>query len=361
MTVMRRLLAASAAFPALLIAGASMAGGPDDYPANALPGHCYQHVFTPPATEAYQDQVVDAPEHTATRVIPAVYGFVDKQVVVREGRTERYTIAPTYRTVTETIVVRPETTHTELIPAQLDTVTERVMVREAHTEWRRGSPGPVSDPDMPRGRPYGDILCLIAIPAEYRLQTRTVVRVPEHTVETTIPADIRTRTREVIDQPGHEERRDIPPVYSIVRERVVVQPERVETYTVPAVIRIVTKTRVVAPGHYDWREYACREVEHPHHPHPRDPATDGERGALDPARTPRRWRRVRPCQPARLQERGGRPAIGLGQPPILTTRRCTAPSSASQARTGRPVSGVPSSSAEAMPRSTPSGFSTWIS
>ncbi len=274
---MRTILAAGAVLPILLGAAASFAGTADEFPPNAVPGHCYQHVMTAPITETYQDREIDIPEHQASRTIPAVYGEVEKQVVVRPGRIEHYTIAPTYRTVTETEVIRPESSHDEVIPAQYDTVSERVMVREAHTEWRRGY-GPVSDPDMPRWASDRDIVCLIEVPALYRNETRQVLRTPEQVIHHFIPAEVRTRTREVIDQPAREEQRDIPPIYSMVKERVVVQPERVETYTVPAVWRIVTKTRVVTPGHYEWREFACRKVRHL----PPPPSTDGERGALDP-------------------------------------------------------------------------------
>ena len=280
---MKTILATGAALSALLIAGAATAGAPDDLPPNAIPGHCYQHVLLPAVAETYQERIVDTPEHTATRTIPAVYGEVDKQVMVREGRVEHFQIPPTYRTVTETEVIRPESVHTEVIPAQYDTVTERVLVREAHAEWRRGY-GPVSDPDMPRWPSDRDIMCLINVPAEYGLATRQILRSPERVIHTTIPAEVRIHTREVVDQPARDERREIPPVYSVVRERVVVQPERVETYTVPAVYRDVTRTRVVTPARYEWREYECRRVEHPRPRHDQEP--DGERGALDPSAGP---------------------------------------------------------------------------
>ena len=283
---MRTILVAGTALSALLIAGASLAAAPDDLPPNALPGHCYQHVLLPAVTESYREQIVDTPEHTATRTIPAVYGEVEKRVVVREGRVEHVLIPPTYRMVTETEVVRPETVRTEVIPAEYEVFNERVLVREAHTEWRRGEPGPVSDPDMPRWPSDRDILCLIEVPAEYRVMTRHVLRSPERVIHTTLPAEVRTRTREVIDQPAHDETRVIEPVYSMVKERVVVQPERVETYIAPATVRSVIKTRVVTPEHYEWREYACRNVRHRlPRPHPQD-STDGERGAMDPAKSP---------------------------------------------------------------------------
>ena len=274
---MKTILAAGAALSALLIAGGASAGAPDDYPPNATPGHCYQHFLTPQVTETHHERVVDVPEHTATRTIPAVYGEVEKQVVVREGHVEHFQVPPTYRTVTETEVVRPESVHTEVIPAQYDVVTDRVLVREAHAEWRR-QPGPVSDPDMPRRPSDRDIVCLVKIPAEYRLETRRIQRSPERIIRTILPAELHTRTRQMIDQPAHDEQRTIDPVYSTVREKVVIQPERTETYTVAATYRDVVKTTITA-GHTDWREYPCRKVEHHRRPQPpRDQAPDGERG-----------------------------------------------------------------------------------
>lgn len=277
---MRTILAVGAALPALFIAGAALAEAPDDLPPNAVPGHCYQHITTPDVTETYQDRVVDSPEHAVTRTIPAVYGEQEKSVMIIPGRVEHIHIPTTWRTVTETEVIRPESTRTEVIPARYDWVRDRALVSEAHTEWRRGAPGPVSDPDMPRNPSYLDVVCLIEVPAEYRWETRKILREPERIIHYETPAEVRTRSREVIDQPARDEERQVPPVYQVVKEQVVIQPARTETYTVPATYRMVTRVRVVTPGHLEWREYPCRHVIHPHRQPP--PDTDGERGALDP-------------------------------------------------------------------------------
>ena len=273
----------AAALPILLAAGAAFAGTGEDLPPNAVPGHCYQHVMTPPVTETYQDRVVDVPEHQATRVVPPLFKDMERQVMVAPGRVEHHLVPPTYRTVTETEVVRPEITRDEVIPAEYDFVTERVLVRPAHAEWRRGY-GPVSDPDMPRWPSDRDIVCLIEVPAEYRMETHRVLRAPERIDHITTPAIVRTVTRQMIDQPGRDDVREIPPAYRMVSERVMVQPQRVETYTVPAVYRIVTRTRLVTPGHLEWREYDCRRVRH--HFYRPLPDNDGERGALDGINAP---------------------------------------------------------------------------
>ena len=303
--MLKTILASSVAVGALLFTSGAMAGGSDDYPPNAVAGHCYQRVFLPETTETYQDKVVDTLERTETRIIPAVYGVEQKQIVVREARTEFITIPATYRTVTETIVIRPESTRSEFIPGTYETVTEQVLVREAHTEWRPGRAGGpggkygYEHPQAIKVLPTGDVLCLIEVPAEYRSVTRQVLKTPGHTVEMTIPAETKVITRQVIDQEAHVEKRVIPAEYSTVTVRVITTPERTETYTIPATYKYVTKTRVVTASRFDWRDYECHTVTHttdehgPYHyqhyearPVAHPDATDGERGALTVPTTP---------------------------------------------------------------------------
>jgi hypothetical protein len=304
--MLKTILASSVAVGALLFTSGASAGAGDDYPPNAVPGHCYQRVFLPESTETYQEKIIDSPERVETRIIPAVYGVEQKQIVVREARTEYITIPATYRTVTETVVITQETTRTEFIPATYETVTEQVLVREAHTEWRPGKPHMGKEygygyehPRSVRVLPTGDVLCLVEVPAEYRSITRQVLKTPGHTVTMTIPGESRTITRQIIDQPAHVEKREIPAEYSTVTIRVITTPERTETYTVPATYKYVTKTRVLVSSHFDWREYECHQVIHtedqgpaPHHyqryeSHPVHPdADDGERGALPSPVTP---------------------------------------------------------------------------
>jgi hypothetical protein len=303
--MLKTILASGAALTALMFTTGALAGQGEDYPANAVPGHCYQRVFLPETTETYQDKIIDSPERVETRIIPAVYGLETKQIVTREARTEFITIPATYRTVTETVVTKTESTRTEVIPATYETITEQVLVREAHTEWRPGKAGTVYDHTRSvKVLPTGDVLCLIEVPAEYRSVTRQVLKTPGHTVEMTIPGETQVITRQVIDQPAHVERREIPAEYGSISIRVVTTPERTETYTVPATFKYVIKTRVVTDSRFDWREYECHEVTHTadHIDHPaapyhyqhyetrpatiHDTDSQGERGALTVPATP---------------------------------------------------------------------------
>ena len=58
------------------VAGAALAQGAGDYPPDAEPGSCYARVLIPETYEIQTEQVLDQPEHTEARVIPATYETV---------------------------------------------------------------------------------------------------------------------------------------------------------------------------------------------------------------------------------------------------------------------------------------------
>lgn len=258
-TMKKHKLLASACF-ALVAGVASNALAVDaDLPPNAVPGKCYQRVLIPEVLEFYEDRIIDAPERTEIRVIPAVYADEVRQVVVREGRTEYVTVAATYRTVTEVVTIRPASYRIETVPARYETITERVLVREAYAVWKRGVPPGMrpNDPNKIRMGAGGEILCLVEVPAEYAMVTRQVLREPAREVRIDIPAETRVITSQVIDQPARVDRREIAAEYGQVTVRVLVSPERTETYTIPATYKTVRKQRLIKESRFEWAEAVC--------------------------------------------------------------------------------------------------------
>jgi hypothetical protein len=305
---MRRLVVLSGAMglAALWMSAAAAIAAPEDYPPNALPGQCFAKVIVPEVTESYSEQVLVAPEHTITQVIPGPCGFQDKTIVVRAPSTEVITIPATYRTITETVVVRPGGVRTEVIPPVYDMVTEQVMVRPGYTEWRQSagitgysggysggySPAPCCGyPEQnpayggppTRVLPTGEVLCLVQVPPEYRIVTRQVVRVPARTLEIPYPAETTTVTRQVVDVPAHVVKRDIPGETRVVQVKTCA-PDKTETTVIPPQYRTVTKLRTVAPARSEWRQTTCQapaplplppvifHQEPIYHDHPRHPA-----------------------------------------------------------------------------------------
>jgi hypothetical protein len=246
---------------AALGVGAALAGDGEDCPPNPVPGQCYEKVLVPPRYETRAEQVLDIPARTGVRTVPAVYGEEVRQELVRAERVETWTVPATYRTVYDTVVVQPASYRLETVPAEYQTVTERVLVREAHTEWRRGVliENRPTAPGATQVLPTGEVLCLIEVPAEYRLVSRQVMTAPARTVRVEVPAVTRTVARQVVDCPAHAERRVMPAEYRWVRARVLIQPERQETWSTPAVYRTVTSRRLVSEGRFEWRVIRCED------------------------------------------------------------------------------------------------------
>jgi hypothetical protein len=67
--------------------------------------------------------------------VPARYGTVARQVMVRPGRVVHEHIPARYGTVARTVVVRPESVVTSVVPAQYGVVQRRVQVAPATEQW----------------------------------------------------------------------------------------------------------------------------------------------------------------------------------------------------------------------------------
>jgi hypothetical protein len=138
----------------------------------------------PPVYKHAFERVVDVPEHSIQRVIPAKYKEVEERVLVNAATTRTETVPTRYRSEVERILVRPEvlqyvpvvlptkqvpeqrlrsaattkvipvpaaletavvpvevrpaSVRREAIPAAYDVVTEQIKVSEPYREWRRG-------------------------------------------------------------------------------------------------------------------------------------------------------------------------------------------------------------------------------
>jgi hypothetical protein len=238
-------------------------GGGDtsaDFPPNAHPGQCFARVLVPPDYEVKQERIVDVAEHTDVKVIPAVYGWDDKSVVVKEACTEYTTVPATYKTITETVTLRPASTRTVTIPAVYEDREEHILVREATSTWKRGvGLATITKAGyQTRVAPSGEIWCKVPVPAEYKTVVHKVLVKAEETREINVPAEVREVTRQVIDTPARVIEHKVPAVTKIVKVRTVVSPERTESVTIPATYREVEKKTLISGGKVDWREILCQ-------------------------------------------------------------------------------------------------------
>ncbi len=259
---MRHLLLGAAA-SAFVVGFAGLAMADDamsDLPPNATPGHCYGKLLIPEVTETYSDRVIDQAERTEIKIIPAVYGTAVQQVLATEERVEYETIPATYRTTTEVITIKPAITRKITVPAVYGEEVEQILVREAHTEWRRGTrrPGDVVIPGSDKLLPTGEVICLIAVPAEYKTVTHTVVKIQEQVKEIVEPAVTETIVHKIVDTPARVVEHRIPATYKTVTVTTIVQPERTESFVIPATYKTIVKTRVSVPSHFEWKVIDCK-------------------------------------------------------------------------------------------------------
>jgi hypothetical protein len=259
---MRHLLIGAAA-SAFVVGFAGLAMADDamsDLPPNATPGHCYGKLLIPEVTETYTDQVIDQAERTEIRIIPAVYGTAPQQVLATEERIEYETIPATYRTTTEVITIKPAITKKITVPAVYGEEVEQILVREAHTEWRRGSrrPGDVVVAGSDKTLPTGEVICLIAVPPEYKTVTHTVVKIAEQVKEIVEPAVTETIVHKIVDTPARVVEHRIPATYKTVTVTTIIKPERTETIVIPATYKTIVKTRVAVASHFEWKVIDCK-------------------------------------------------------------------------------------------------------
>ncbi len=231
------------------------------YPVDADAGQCFARILVPEMTQVVTESVVDTPERSEIKVIPATYDLVEETVLIREESIEYSVVPATYQTVTEQVLIEEEKREVVVIPAQFEEYEEQVLVRAAYTTWKPGE-GLFGRADAVGGDgvtalPTGEILCKVEVPAQYRTVTRTRMVSPERTEETVIPARYETITKEVIANPPEVVERVIPAQYETIKVRRMVTAPREETIVVPASMRTVERTQVVGGGQLEWREVLC--------------------------------------------------------------------------------------------------------
>ena len=254
---MSRILTLSAA--SLVLAGAVAAQGTGDYPADAAPGSCYARVLIPETYEIQTEQVLDKPEHTEARVIPATFETVLERVMVKEQAMTYRVVPPVYEIETEQLVVMPEQTETVVIPAEYETFTEQVLVRPSYITWKPGEGlfgrAPSGEDNITLAT--GEVLCRVEVPAQYDTVTRTRLKSPERVETRVIPARFRTVERQVLREPARIVEELVLAEYEEVEVQRLVTPEQQETIVVPATYKTIEKRTVTGGGTVEWREVLC--------------------------------------------------------------------------------------------------------
>nr|WP_321362222.1 peptidoglycan-binding domain-containing protein [uncultured Hyphomonas sp.] len=254
---MSRILTLSAV--SLVLAGAAAAQGTGGAPPDAEPGACYAQVRMPETYEVRTEQVLDQPEHTRARVIPATYETVVQRVLVKEQAVTYRVVPPVYEIETEQLLIVPEQTETVVIPAEYETITERVMIRPAYITWKpaAGLSGLPQTGEGAEPPATADGLRRVEVPAQYDTVSRTRLKSPERVETHVTPARIRTVERQVLREPARVVEEIIPAEYEDIEVQRLVAPEQQETVVVPATYKTIETRTLTGGGTVEWRQVLC--------------------------------------------------------------------------------------------------------
>ena len=159
---------------------------------NTTPGTCYKEYFTPETYKTVKEEIVTQKETTKTKVIPAQYEMVEK-----------------------VIEIKPASKKTITIPATYGYTEERVLIEKEKTVWKKGT-----NPAQKLDGATGEIMCLVKVPAKYKIIKKKVVKTPATTKVVEIPAVSKTIKVKKLVSAAKTENITIPEVKSTIEKRV---------------------------------------------------------------------------------------------------------------------------------------------
>ena len=168
---------------------------------NTVPGNCYKEYFTPERYKVVTEEIEVQAESEKTEIVPAKYEMVEK-----------------------TIEISPATKKTIEVPATYEFKDERILVEKEKTVWKKGH-----NPAQKLNGATGDIMCLIKVPAKYKIIKKRVVKTPA--------------TTKIVE---------IPAVSKTVKVKKLVSPATVKKITVPAVKKTIQKKVLDRKSDFAW-------------------------------------------------------------------------------------------------------------
>jgi len=221
-------------------------------PPEARPGECYARVFIPAETKRVENKVLVKEASETLEVIPARYEEGEETVEIQSEFEELEIVPAVFETEMETVIVEPEREEQVVVEAVYEEVEERVKVRDAYTTWKKGE-GPIQRYD----EATGEIMCLVTIPAEYKVVNKRVVKTPARTITKVIPAVTEQVERRVMVEPPTTRKRVVPAETRTVAIRKLVAPAEIKKIEIPAQYETVYEVQKGGPGKMEWRPILC--------------------------------------------------------------------------------------------------------
>lgn len=234
----------------LLIGSASAAD--DLLPPNAKPGECYARVLVPPSYTETEKQIVKKEATEIIQLVPANYEWVEEDVLIKEASEAIKVIPATFKTIEEKIMVRPASKEIVSVATKYRTEEEQILVRPAYTTWKKGR-GLIEKVD----NATGEVMCLVEVPAKYKVIERQIIEAEPSTEVVEIPAEYKTIKKRVVDEPARTETIEVPAEYEKVKLQKLVAEATETRVKVAAQYQTVQESAVSKYAFMEWRSGLC--------------------------------------------------------------------------------------------------------
>lgn len=165
---------------------------------NTTPNTCFKEYFTPERFKTITENIVIQAKREKVKIIPA-----------------------TYETVEKSIEIKPAYKKTITIPATYEYKEEKLLVEKAKTVWKKGV-----NPAQKLNGATGEIMCLIKIPAKYKILKKRVVKTPASVKVIEVPAETTTiKVKKLISEPSTETISNPPSMKRIQKKLLDKKPE----------------------------------------------------------------------------------------------------------------------------------------
>ena len=225
----------------------------DLFPPNAKAGQCFARTFTPPVYNTENIRVLKKESSERLEIIPAKYEAIEEKVLIKE-QSERLEIIPAkYEWVKDKVLVSPETIKLVPVSAKYKVVSKKVLDKPEHTVWKKGN-GPISKID----EATGEIMCLITVPATYKIVKKRVLVTNATTKKVIVPAKYKIVKRRTLKKEPVVRKITVPAEYKMVKARKLIQPETTRVIPVSEEYTNVVKRFKVKDGIVQWQPVLCK-------------------------------------------------------------------------------------------------------
>ncbi len=157
--------------------------------------------------------------------VPAKYEKTEKDVLAKE-ESEEIKVAPAqFEEAEETVVVTQASKKKVYKPAEYEVVEEKIEIEPAKAVWKKGD-GPITKID----NSTGEIMCLIQVPAKYKVIKKTVLKTPPSIDLVEVPEETKA-----------------------IKINKLVSDATVDKVKIPAEYKKVTLTNKISDAAFTWR------------------------------------------------------------------------------------------------------------